>query len=253
MKFTFAITRKPGPDCARGITTAGLGAPNYDLLLLQHQAYIDKLDSLGLELVVLESLPGYPDAYFVEDTAVITPEIAVLTIPGAPTRRGEALAIEDVIRRQRPIARIQSPGTVDGGDVLQAGSHFFVGLSERTNPEGARQLADILAKYGYTCTKVPLAAGLHLKSSVNIVGNNMLLITQDFADLDCFKNYDQIVLSDEETYAANTLLINNHLLIPAGFPTVYRKLERLGMEISEMDVSEIRKMDGGLTCLSLRF
>ena len=253
MKFTFAITRKPGPDCARGITTAGLGAPNYDLLLLQHQAYIDKLDSLGLELVVLESLPGYPDAYFVEDTAVITPEIAVITIPGAPARRGEAPAIESAIRKRRPIAHIQAPGTVDGGDVLQDGSHFFIGISERTNPDGAEQLASILAKYGYTCTKVPLSAGLHLKSSVNAVGENTLLITQDFASQDYFKEYNLILLRTEENYAANTLLINNHLLIPAGFPTVYRKLERLGMEISEMDVSEIRKMDGGLTCLSLRF
>ncbi|MFC1878856.1 arginine deiminase family protein [Chloroflexota bacterium] len=253
MTFTLAITRKPGPDFSEGITTATLGPPSYELILEQHQAYLNTLQTMGLEVIVLEALPGYPDAYFVEDTAVITPEIAVLTIPGAAARRGEAAAIEAAIRQQRQIAYIQAPGTVDGGDVLQVGSHFFIGISERTNQEGARQLGAILAQHGNTWTGVPLSAGLHLKSSVNYAGKDTLLITNDFAKMDLFKGYKKIVLDADEAYAANTLLINDHLLTPSGFPATRRKLDSLGLEIIEMDVSEVQKMDGGLTCMSLRF
>lgn len=251
--FTQAIVRRPGKNFAEGITTARLGHARYTRMLAQHTAYIQALQSLGLEVDILEPLPEYPDAYFVEDVAVVTPEIGVVTRPGAITRRDEADAIAPVLARYRPTLRIQPPGTVEGGDVLMIGRHFFIGISERTNREGAGQLGDILVEYGYTWTPVPLEAGLHLKSSVTAVGPDILLVGPDFAGRDEFKSYEQILVDPDEAYAANTLWLNGRILFPAGFPKTRLKLERRGLSVLELDAGEARKMDGGLTCMSLRF
>ena len=251
--FTHAIVRKPGDDFARGSTTSNLGTPRYELIMKQHEAYIEALSSLGLELVVLEALPNYPDAYFVEDTAVVTPDVAIITNPGNKDRQGEEDTIERALATYRKTVRIQAPGTVDGGDVLQVDSHFFIGISERTNREGAKQLGCIFEEYGYTWATVCVEAGLHLKSSVNYIGKNTLLITGKFARGDEFKGYDTIIVNKTEEYAANTLLINNSLITPKGFPNTIKKLEATGLDIIELDISEVRKMDGGLTCMSLRF
>jgi dimethylargininase len=251
--FTHAIVRKPGNDFTRGITTSNLGTPKYELIMKQHEAYIEALNSLGLELIVLEALPNYPDAYFVEDTAVVTPDMAIITNPGVEDRKGEEDTIERALAMYRKTVRIHAPGTVDGGDVLMVGAHFFIGISERTNREGASQLGCIFEEYGYTWTTVCVEAGLHLKSGVNYIGNNTLLITEQFAGRDEFKGYDTIIVDKTEEYAANTLLINNNLITPMGFPNTMKKLESTGFGIIELDVSEVRKMDGGLTCMSLRF
>jgi len=251
--FTHAITRLPGPNFDEGLTTANLGRPNYPLILQQHYAYRQALLSLGLDVIVLPAEPAYPDAYFVEDPAIITPSIAVITRPGAPSRQGEEITLEPFIEYYRPVFHIQPPGTVDGGDVLMVGEHFFIGLSERTNPEGASQLATFLAGAGHTSETVPVAAGLHLKSGVNYVGKNTLLVSKSLADYPAFARYEKIILAAEEKYAANTLWVNDVLLMPQGFPKTYPSLTRLGLKIIELDVSEVQKMDGGLTCMSLRF
>jgi len=251
--FTQAIVRKPGDNFARGITRSNLGTPRYELIMKQHEAYIEALRSLELELIVLEALPDYPDAYFVEDTAVVTPDVAIITNPGNKDRQGEEDTIERALAAYRKTVRIHAPGTVDGGDVLQVDSHFFIGISERTNREGAAQLGCILEEYGYTWTTVLVEAGLHLKSSVNYIGQNTLLITERLAGRNEFKGYDKIIVDKTEEYAANTLLINNSLITPKGFPNTMKKFEPRGFDIIELDVSEVRKMDGGLTCMSLRF
>jgi dimethylargininase len=251
--FTHAIIRKPGDNFAHGITTSNLGTPSYELIMKQHEAYAKTLRSLGLELIVLDALPDYPDAYFVEDTAVVTPDVAIITNPGVVDRKGEEDTIERVLAKYRKTFRIHAPGTVDGGDVLMVGSHFFIGISQRTNKEGAEQLGRILEEYGNTWTTVLVEAGLHLKSSVNYISKNMLLITERFSCRDEFKGYDKIVLDKAEEYAGNTLLINGSLIIPEGFPGTMKKLASTGLDIIELDVSEVRKMDGGLTCMSLRF
>ena len=251
--FTHAIVRKPGDNFARGITTSNLGTPRYELMMKQHEDYIKTLRSLGLELIVLDALPDYPDAYFVEDTAVVTPDVAIITNPGNKDRQGEEDTIERALAVYRKTVRIHAPGTVDGGDVLMVGAHFFIGISERTNREGATQLGRILEEYGYTWATVCVEAGLHLKSSVNYIGKNTLLITEKFAGRDEFKGYDTIIVNKTEEYAANTLLINDSLITPKGFPNTIKKLESTGFDIIELDVSEVRKMDGGLTCMSLRF
>lgn len=251
--FTHAIVRKPGDNFAHGITTAHLGIPRYDVMMKQHNEYIKILRSLGLNLIVLNPLPDYSDAYFVEDTAVVTPNVAVITNPGVKERRGEVDTIEQALAAFRKTIRIHAPGTLDGGDVLMVGSRFFIGISERTNRKGAEQLGSILNKYGYTWTTVNVEAGLHLKSSVNCIGHHTLLITERFADHKEFKNYDTIIVDKAEEYAANTLLINNSLITPKGFPFTRKKLGTMAHAIIELDISEARKMDGGLTCMSLRF
>ena len=251
--FTHAIVRTPGPNFHDGLTTSLLGKPNYDLLLQQHQAYVQTLEQLGLTVTVLDPHADYPDAYFVEDTAVVMPEVAIIAIPGATARQGEQHSIQTELARHRPIENITDPGRIDGGDVLMVERHFFVGISDRTNPEGARQFGSIIESVGYSWSEIPVGAGLHLKSSVNYVGKNTLLLTAPFENMSLFESYAKIVLSEADAYAANTLWINDTLIVPRGFPQVSQALAELGLTIIELDVSEMAKMDGGLTCLSLRF
>ena len=251
--FSHAITRLPGENFADGLTTANLGKPDYPLILQQHHAYRQALLNLGLDVLVLPAEPGYPDAYFVEDPAIITPKIAIITRPGAAERQGEELSLVPFLEYYRPVVFIQPPGTVDGGDVLMVGNHFFIGLSERTNKEGATQLSSHLIKAGHTSETVPVAAGLHLKSSVNYLGKNTLLVTKNLSNHPSFSSYEKIILDEDEVYAANTLWVNHTLLMPKGFPKTHAKLASLEMPILELDVSEVQKMDGGLTCMSLRF
>lgn len=250
--FSHAICRRPSPDLARGLTTADLGAPDFELACRQHEAYVQTLRDLGLAVTVLDPAPGFPDAHFIEDTAVVTPQVAVITRPGHPDRRGEERSVAPVLAKHRPLEHIAAPGTVDGGDVLMVGNHFFIGVSERTNAAGAAQLASILARYGHTTTAVPVAAGLHLKSSVNELGE-VLLVTAKFAGRDELADHRCMVVPAGEEYAGNTLRINDHLLTPAGYDGVHARLEDLGLGVTTLDMSEMRKMDGGLTCLSLRF
>lgn len=253
MIFTNAIARRPGKEMADGITTSTLGAPDYKKTLDQFDAYVATLRNCGVLVTVLDPLDGHPDAHFVEDAAVVTPDIAIITNPGAASRRGEVPSIEAALKPFREIVRVRPPGTIDGGDVLMVGHHFFIGLSDRTNEQGAQQLGEFVSAYGYTWTPVPVAAGLHFKSSVNSVGANTLLTTQTFADHPALTGFHRIIISPQEAYAGNTLLVNGHLIMPAGFPETRQKLKALDMPVIELDTSEFRKMDGGLTCLSLRF
>lgn len=251
--FEKAIVRKPCKNFGEGLTTQSLGAPDHAMMMTQHAAYIDALNELGLRVEVLDAEEAYPDAHFVEDTAVVFSEAAVITNPGADARKGEEVSIEEALAAHRPIERICAPGTVDGGDILMVGRHFFIGVSDRTNAEGAAQLGAIVEKHGYTWTTVPVSAGLHFKSSVNHVGKNTLLVTEDFKDRKELEGYTRIVLDADEAYAGNTLLINDTLIMPKGYPKTRAKLNELGLTIVELETSETRKMDGGLTCLSLRF
>jgi dimethylargininase len=251
--LTHAVTRLPGENFADGITTSNLGRPNYELIIRQHAAYRQALHNLGLEVLLLPPEPAFPDAYFVEDPAIVSPSLAIITRPGAASRRGEEISLERALKEFKPLAHIRAPGTLDGGDVLFAEDQFFIGLSKRTNREGARQLSTLLEAAGYPSITVNVASGLHLKSSVNYIGNNTMLITSALADHPAFTEFDKILLDPNEEYAANTLLVNDTLLVPAGFPKTRKQLDAMNLPIIELDVSEVRKMDGGLTCMSLRF
>lgn len=252
-QFTHAIVRKPGANCGRGLTSAALGAADPDRLLEQHQQYVRSLIALGLEVIQLPPINRFPDAYFVEDTAIICANAGVITIPGAQQRRGEAQAMATVLSQFLPVSQIKDPGRIDGGDVLQAGNHFFIGLSQRTNKEGARQLGRMLESFGHTWCTVAVGEGLHLKSSVNYLGQRTMVMTPDLASGNRFQDYAQIVLDPADAYAANSLRVNDHILMPAGFPRAKEQLATMGLSVLELAVDEIRKMDGGLTCMSLRF
>jgi dimethylargininase len=249
--YTRAIVRKPGKNFADGLTTSSLGKPDYRKTLGQHKAYCNALMRCGLELTMLEADERYPDGCFVEDTAIVTREVAIITRPGATSRRGEEEEITRVLSQYRKVERIVAPGTLEGGDVLHREDHYFIGKSARTNREGARQLSAILAQYGYTSSEVEVKAGLHLKSDLAYLGNGRFVCTPAFVSItppgDC------IVLDEDEYYSANCLLVNDVLLRPEGFPKSYGKISDMGYTIVELDMSEFRKMDGGLTCLSLLF
>lgn len=250
--FTRAIVRRPGPDFADGITTSSLGPPDYEKALLQHAAYCEALESCGIEIIALDPDPNFPDCPFVEDTAVVTDEIAVIARPGDPRRRGEEAEIAGLLARYRPIEQITAPGTLDGGDVMEAEGRFYIGLSGRTNDKGAGQLRDILGDVGYEASLVSVGSMLHLKSGVNYAGG-ALAVTGEFAYENSFSEYERVIIPDEESYAANCLFMNGRLMIASGFPEAKELLAALGHEIIELDMSEFMKMDGGLSCLSLRF
>lgn len=251
--FTHAITRKPGTNFADGLTQANLGIPSYELITDQHSAYVNTLKQKRLTVIELEPLIEYPDAYFVEDPAIVTPDVAIITIPGAQSRQGEQSYLKRHLEQFRELVQIQPPGTIDGGDVLMANDHFFIGVSARTNQNGAEQLGQILQRYGYTWSGIAVQNGLHLKSDVNYIGDNTLLMSTRFAHVEDFKDFNKIILDEDESYAANTLWLDDCLIIPQGFPDVKDRVKQTGYDIIELDVSEVRKMDGGLTCLSLRF
>ncbi len=251
--FTKAICRQPGTTFAEGLTSSELGRADYELMLDQHAGYVTALRVLGLSVEVLDPLEEFPDAHFVEDVAVVTPQVGIITRPGAPERRGEAGFIAAALARVRPLVFIEAPGTLDGGDVLQVEEQFFVGLSARTNAEGAAQLAGYLEQLGYHCTVVPMQESLHLKSDVNYIGRNTLLVTKAWADAPVFAAYEKLVVTAAEAYAANTLLVNGQLLCPQGFPETRNHLRKAGFTVVEIPASEAQKMDGGLSCMSLRF
>jgi dimethylargininase len=251
VNYKRAIVRRPGRNFSGGITTSSLGKPDWRKALNQHEAYCEALVDCDVELTVLEADERYPDGCFVEDTAIVTPGLAVITRPGTVTRRGEEEEIASVLSQYRPLERIMSPGTIEGGDVLRKGEHFYVGISARTNWEGARQLASLLASHGYTSSEVAVDEGLHLKSDIAYLGNGIFICTPKMAAM--AGQSGRIIPDETESYAANCLAVNGKVLIARGFPKTARIVAEMGYSTIELDMSEFRKMDGGLTCLSLLF
>ncbi|WP_207261851.1 arginine deiminase family protein [Desulfovibrio sp. Huiquan2017] len=251
--FTRAITRRPGPEMVDGITTANLGKPDFTLALKQHDVYCRTLADLGLDVTVLETAPGFPDCCFVEDTAIVCEEVAVLTPLGAPSRQGEQLTIEPELARHKPVVRISPPALIEGGDVLLVDKTFFVGLSARTNAEGVVALVDAVRPHGYETVVIAGCPSLHFKTDVNFIGNNTLLVSPCCESLPELAGFKRVIVEDDEAYARNCLYINGTVIVPAGFPKTLAKVQATGVNTVVIDVSEFRKLDGGLTCLSLRF
>ena len=257
--FTRAIVRPPGPNFSEGLTSvdhrAEPGPPQFERAVEQHAAYCAALAQCGLTVTSLPPDPNYPDSTFVEDTAILTQRCAVIARPGAPSRRGEVIDMHSVLAGFYPnLLSIQPPGTLDGGDVCQAGNHFFVGLSERTNEAGGQQLAELLAQFGYTASLVDIRkiSGLHLKSGLAYLGDNRLVVTAAL-DHAAFPNYELIRVNSNEEYAANCIRVNDYVLLAAGYQSFARTLSGLGCQTIALEMSEFQKMDGGLSCLSLRF
>jgi dimethylargininase len=255
--FKQAIVRQPSKNFAEGLTTFQGPPPNYEKALEQHEAYCAALERCGLKLTRLEADQAHPDSTFVEDVAVLTRDAAVLTRPGAKTRAGEVEAIREPLKKFfETIHEITAPGTLDGGDICEAGNHFFIGISRRTNESGAQQLATFLAQSGYSSSLVDVRAMtsiLHLKSGIACIEKRQLVVMEEMAERPEFRGYDLIRVAPDETYAANCVPVNEYVLIPAGFPKLAAELTQRGFQLLPLDVSEFRKMDGGLSCLSLRF
>ncbi len=254
MVFRYAVARSPGRTIVRGLSTAGLGEPDYARAVEQHREYLFALRSCGLEVMLLPAAEEYPDSVFVEDTALCTPHCAVVSRPGADSRRGEADLMAPVLSRFYPrIERIVEPGTLDAGDVLTVGSHCYIGLSSRTNRDGAAQLIAILERYGMSGSTLRVKAGLHLKSGLAYLEQGRMLATRDFLKTPELRPYQLIEVPEEEAYAANSIWVNGRVLMPAGYPVTCRRIAELGYQVIEVDTSEFRKLDGGVSCLSLRF
>lgn len=255
-RFTRAIICPPAETFADGITTSGLGAPDLALARQQHAAYCRALEQQGVTVIPLPADPAHPDSTFVEDTAVVTPHGAIITRPGAPERRGEVTAMHGALRRLLGVpAQIEAPGTLDGGDVCQAGEHFFIGLSERTNAEGAAQLTAWLQPQGYFVSTIDIRGEdglLHLKSGIGYLGDKHIVAASSIAAHSSLAGFAVIVVPDDELYAANCIRVNDAVLMPAGYPGLAARIAALGHKVVPLEMSEFRKMDGGPSCLSVR-
>jgi dimethylargininase len=255
--FTHAIVRLPGANFAQGLTSVQMGVPLYDRVLQQHAHYCDALRACGLTITTLDADLDHPDSTFVEDTAVVTAHSAILTRPGARSREGEVAAIRPALCCFFSAVReIEAPGTVDGGDICEAEDQFFLGLSQRTNEEGARQLAALLAEEGYGSAIVDvreMKSILHLKSGISYIGDRTLVVMEEMADHELFQGYELIRVSAQESYGANCVRVNDRVLVAAGFPLLTAELSARGFHPLVLEMSEFQKMNGGLSCLSLRF
>lgn len=254
MKFSKAIVCRPCKSMINGLTSQNLGKPDFEKAQKQHQIYISELQKAGLDLIILESQEDFPDSCFVEDPAIVVPELAVITNLWDNSRKGEIELIEKTLKSlYSNIEKIQFPGTIEGGDVILIEKDFFVGISKRTNIEGINQFTEIVGKYGYTVTAIKLNKFLHLKTGLTYLGNGKILVSGELRESDILDKFQKIIVPDEEEYCGNSIMVNNKLFFPQGYPKTKKVLEEKGFDIVEIDTSEYRKIDGGLSCLSLRF
>lgn len=266
MHFTRAIVRAPARSFASGLSGANEGPPDFDRAVDQHGRYCEALRDCGLRITCLEADSNYPDGTFVEDAAIVTGRGAVLTRPGAPSRTGEVASVGESLRHFfSDLQHIVAPGTVDGGDICQVDDHFLIGVSARTNERGAEQLAERLGRLNYSASILDIRASatlLHLKTGIAYLGEGAWLLAAGVGDEILGSGVlaggavpirEQISVSAAECYAANCVRINDTVLVAAGYPQVTAALKGRGYRLMILQMSEFRKMDGGLSCLSLRF
>lgn len=254
-ELTSAIVREPPATISEGITSADLGEPDYEKARGQHERYVRALEECGLEVMVLEADDTSPDSVFVEDTAIVTDRCAVVANPGAASRRREVIDVREELFEifGDDVESITLPGTLDGGDILQVEDHFYIGLTGRTNRKGAEQLSAILSRYGFGASFVDVRRFLHLKTGVSYLGDGVLVVAGELAEYESFERFDKVFVPPEEEYGANCVRVNDRVLMPGGCPRTKEKLVGRGYEVNEVETSEFRKMDGGVSCLSLRF
>ena len=252
--FKNVIVKKPCSSMIDGLSSANLGKPNFQLAMQQHEVYIETLKKCGVSVTVLEADENYPDSCFIEDVALLTKECAIITRPGATSRRGEIVGLRETLEKfYKNIENIEAPGTIEAGDIMMVGNHFYIGLSARTNEDGAKQMISILNKYGLSGSMVTLEKVLHLKTGLAYLENNNLLVAGEFVHSPIFSSFNKIVIDEKESYSANCIWLNGHVIVPLGYENTRKAIEDLGYIVHEVDTSEFRKLDGGLSCLSLRF
>ncbi len=254
-EFSHAITRRPAPTIAGGLRAEDIGNPDFDGMMAAHQAYVTALKSTGAEVIELGPLNAFPDAQFVEDTALCLPQGAVLMRPGAPSRLGEAAEMAPTLRAcYDTVRQIKGPGHIEGGDILVTGREILVGRSERTDADGVAELASITSEWGHKLREVFTPEGvLHFKTDCSLMDAETILSTRRLDASGCFDGYRVLHVADGEEAAANAIRFNNLVLMAAGFPRTAEMLDREGYEIVEIDNTDCAKLDGGMSCLSLRF
>jgi dimethylargininase len=221
--------------------------------MAQHQAYQECLASLGVRIIALPAEPELPDAVFVEDPAIVLDEIAVILNLGAPSRRPEASSLANVLSRYRPLRFVAAPATLEGGDVLRVGRSIFVGLSQRTNRDGIDQLGELLGSSNYKVKAVEVRGCLHLKSACSYIGHDTVLVNRSWIDSEPLSGFELLDLPEAEPGAANALLVNDVVIMPASFPRTRALLEERGFRVRTIDMSELQKAEAGVTCTSLIF
>ena len=224
---------------------------NYTLACEQHRAYEQTIQALGHQVISLPPESDFPDSVFVEDTAFVLDEFAVMLRPGAESRLGEVPSIARALHPYRQLYYLQDPATVDGGDILLVGKHVYIGYSSRSNREAVRQISEILEPRGYKVTPVEVRGCLHLKSAVTLALEDTLLLNPAWIDMRIFSDYSIIEIDPQEPHAANALMVGECVIYPAGFQVTAGRMRRLGLEVIELDVSELMKAEGAVTCCSL--
>ena len=250
-----AITREVSPafaDCE--LTHLSRVPIDVDVARAQHDAYENALEDAGYRIDRLPASHGdavMPDSVFIEDAAIVFDELAIVTRPGAPSRRAETAAVADALARYRNVCTIQAPGEMDGGDVLVTGRRVFVGVSTRTNREAIAQMRQMLAPHGYTVSGVDVVGFLHLKSAVTAIGDDVLLINPMLVATSAFSGSEFVAVDEREPMAANALRLHDRLIVAAAFPRTAERLSKRGMNVVAVDVSELAKAEGAVTCCSL--
>jgi len=254
-EFTRAITRLPAQSIVHGLRAEDVGNPDHGQMLKDHAHYVVTLQEAGANVTELPALEAYPDAVFVEDVALCLPEAAILMRPGAESRRGEVGEMEARLRDvYDEVCKIEGPGFIEGGDILTTAKEILVGCSARTDAAGAAELATIVSQWGYRLREVMTPEGvLHFKTDCSLLDAETILSTRRLDASGCFDNYRVIHTCDGEEAAANSIRYNHLVLMPAGFPGTRERLQAEGYEVREINNSECAKLDGGMSCLSLRF
>jgi len=249
-----AITHVPSPQLECGERTYVEEAPvDFALALRQHAQYCDALRLCGAEVITLDVNRRLPDCVFVEDTAIVLDEVAVMMSMGAESRRAEPAGIEPTLRRYRKIARVDLPATIDGGDVVRSGRTLYVGASPRTNAAGIDALGQVVRAYGYTVIGVPVMNCLHLKTACSALPDGRLLVNREWIDASPLPSRALVDVPAAEPWAGDVLVIGERIISSDAFPETARLLERTGFDVTPVAVSEFAKVEGGVTCLSLVF
>ena len=254
-EFKRAITRRPAHSIVDGLRAVDHGDPDHAQMLRDHAHYIDTLKQAGAEVIELDALEDFPDSVFVEDVALCLPEVAILMRPGAASRLGEVAHMAPVLRDYyERLASIEAPGSIEGGDILTTSREILVGRSARTDSAGIAQLDAIVRPHGYQLREVITPPGvLHFKTDCSLLDAETILATRRLDASGCFEGYRVIHTADGEEAAANSIRYNDLVLMPAGFARTRDRLLEAGYAVREINNSECARIDGGMSCLSLRF
>ena len=253
--FTHAVTRKPSATVVQGLRAVDTGAPDLAVFEQHHAAYVEALKSTGAEVITLEPLEAFPDSVFVEDAALCLQECAIAMRPGTPSRLGEAVVMAETLAGiYGEVLAIEGPGFIDGGDILTTEREILVGTSARTDAAGVEELRKLVPRFGYSVRELQTPKGvLHFKTDCSLLDEETILSTRRLADSGCFEGYRVLLVAEGEEPCANSIRFHDLVVMPDGFPKTEELLRGQGYKVCKIGNTEAAKLDGGMSCLSLRF